>query len=115
MVLEKESEISRLGTVETEKDLRIEMQQRDFQNQLIPEQAACQQVSGTLAGLQQELEAIRSKQNTQNPMDVSSTTDTVYELYRVKQQAKQEKCSIEERLQNQKPHMNKPYKIKIAK
>ena len=68
-----------------EKDLRFEAQQRDFKNQLIAEQAACQQVSGTLEGLQQELEAIRSKQNTQNPMDVSSSTDTASELNHIKQ------------------------------
>ena len=81
-----------------EKDLRFEAQQRDFQNQLITEQAAHQQVSSTLEGLQQELEVIKSEQNTQNPMDVSSSTDTVSKLNRVKQQAKQEKRSIKERL-----------------
>ena len=52
MVLEKELEISRLQTVEMEKELRMEAQQRDFQNQLIFEQAAHQQVSGTLEELQ---------------------------------------------------------------
>ena len=81
-----------------EKDLRIEVQQRDFQNQLIAKQAAHQQVNSTLEGLWQELEAIRSKQNTQNPMDASSSTDTASELNCVKQQAKQEKRSIKERL-----------------
>ena len=51
IVSEKESEISRLQIAETEKDLRIKAQQRDFQNQLIAEQTACQQVSSTLEGL----------------------------------------------------------------
>ena len=55
----KKLEISRLQTAEMEKDLRIEAQQRDFQDQLIAKQAACQQVSGTLEGLQQELEVIK--------------------------------------------------------
>ena len=95
-------EISRLQTAEIEKDRRIEAQQRDFQDQLIAKQAACQQVSGTLEGLQQELEVIRSEQNTQNPMDVSSSTDTASELNHIKQQAKQEKHSIEEKLANTK-------------
>ena len=48
MVTDKEAEISRLRTEEMQKDLRIEAQQRDFQNQLIAEQTARQQVSGTL-------------------------------------------------------------------
>ena len=51
MVTDKEAEISRLRTEEMQKDLRIEAQQRDFQNQLIAEQTACQQVSGTLEQL----------------------------------------------------------------
>ena len=81
-----------------QKDLRIEAQQRDFQSQLIAEQTARQQVSGTLEQLQQELEAIKSDQHNQNPMDISSNTDTVSELNHVKQQAEQEKCSNEEKL-----------------
>ena len=98
MVTDKEAEISRLRTEEMQKDLRIEAQQRDFQNQLIAEQTACQQVSGTLEQLRQELEAIKSDQHNQNPMDISSNTDTVSELNHVKQQAEQEKCSNEEKL-----------------
>ena len=98
MVTDKEAEISRLRTEEMQKDLRIEVQQRDFQNQLITEQTACQQVSGTLEQLRQELEAIKSDQHNQNPMDISSNTDTVSELNRVKQQAEQEKRSNEEKL-----------------
>ena len=76
-----------------QKDLRIEAQQRDFQNQLIAKHIARQQVSGTLKLLQQELEASKSNQHNQNPMDISSSTDTVSELDHVKQQAEQEKCS----------------------
>ena len=80
------------------KDLRIEAQQRDFQNQLIAEQTAHQQISGILELLWQELEAIKSDQHNQNPMDISSSTDAVSELNRVKQQAEQEKRSNEENL-----------------
>ena len=98
MVMDKEAEISRLQTEKMQKDLRIEVQQRDFQNQLITEQTACEQVSGTLELLRQELEAIKSDQHTQNPMDISSSTDTVSKLNRVKQQAKQERCSNKENL-----------------
>ena len=38
MDTDKEAEISRLRTEEMQKDQRIEVQQRDFQNQLIAEQ-----------------------------------------------------------------------------
>ena len=75
IVTKKDSEISHLRIKETQKDLRIEAQQQDFQGQLIAEQTACQQVSSTLQGLQQELEALRAEQNGHNPMDVSSSTD----------------------------------------
>ena len=98
MVTDKEAEISRLRTEEMQKDLRIEAQQRDFQNQLIAEQTARQQVSGTLELLRQELETLKSDQHNQNPMDISSSTDTVSELNRVKQQAEQEKHANEEKL-----------------
>ena len=99
-----------------QKDLRIEAQQRDFQNQLITEQTEHQQVSGTLEQLRQELEAIKSDQHNQNPMDISSSTDTVSELNRVKQQAEQEKCSNEEKLaklkaEHEKALQNKDHKI----
>ena len=92
------TEISRLQTEEMQKDLRIEAQQRDFQNQLIAEQTAHQQVDNTLEQLRQELEAIKSDQHNQNPMDISSSMDTVSELNRIKQQAEQEKRSNEEKL-----------------
>ena len=98
MITDKEAEISRLRTEETQKDLRIEVQQRDFQSQLIAEQTAHQQVSSTLEQLRQELEAIKSDQHNQNPMDISSNTDTVSELNRIKQEAEQEKRSNEEKL-----------------
>ena len=98
MVTDKESEISRLRNAEMEKDLRIQAQQRDFQDQLIAKQAACEQVRGTLEVLQQEIEAIKSNQNTQNPMDISSTTDTVNELNLTKQKAAEEKRLFKEKL-----------------
>ena len=98
MVTDKEAEISRLRTEEMQKDLRIEVQQRDFQNQLIAEQTAHQQVGNTLEQLGQELKAIKSDQHNQNPMDISSSTDTVSELNRIKQQAEQEKHANEEKL-----------------
>ena len=98
MVTDKEAEISRLQTEEMQKDLWIEAQQRDFQNQLIAEQTARQQVSSTLELLGQELETLKLNQHNQNPMDISSSTDTVSKLNRVKQQAEQEKRANEEKL-----------------
>ena len=99
-----------------QKDLRIEAQQRDFQNQLIAEQTARQQVSGTLELLRQELEMIKSDQHNQNPMDISSSTDTMSELNCVKQQAKQEKRSNDEKLaklkaEHEQALQNKNHKI----
>ena len=90
MVTDKELEISQLRNAVMEKDLRIQAQQRHFQDQLIAKQAAHEQVSGTLEVLQQELEAIKSNQTTQNPMDISSTTDTVNKLNLTKQKAAKE-------------------------
>ena len=98
MVTDKDAEISRLRTEEMQKDLRIEAQQRDFQNQLIAEQTAHQQVNGTLEQLQQELEAIRADQQNQNQMVISSSTDTASELNHVRQQAEQERRLNEEKL-----------------
>ena len=51
IVTEKDSEISHLRIKETQKDLRIEAQHRDFQAQLVTEQTEHQQVSSTLKGL----------------------------------------------------------------
>ena len=93
MVMDKESEITRLRNAGMEKDLRIQAQQRDFQDQLI-----AKQVRGTLEVLWQELEANKSNQNTQNPMDINSTTDTVNELNLAKKKAAEEKCLFEEKL-----------------
>lgn len=95
-----------------EKDLKIQAQQRDFQDQLISKQAACEQVSGTLEILQQELEAIKSNQNTQNPMDISSTTDTVNELNLAKQKATEEKRLPKEKLAKVKSDYDQSLKDK---
>ena len=70
-VTEKDSEISHLRIEETQKDLRLQAQHRDFQAQLSAEQAACEQVTNTLEGLRQELKALKESQNGPNPMDVS--------------------------------------------
>ena len=48
IITEKDSEISPLQIEETQKDLRIQAQQCDFQDQLVTEQTAHQQVSSTL-------------------------------------------------------------------
>ena len=114
MVMDKELEISQLRNVEMEKDLRIQAQQRDFQDQLIAEQAAREQVSGTLEVLRQELEAIKSNQNTQNPMDISSTMDTVNELNLAKQKAADEKCLFKEKLAKVKSGYDQSLKDKSA-
>ena len=74
--------------LETEKDLRIEAQERDIQNQLIAKQTARQEVSSTLEELQRELEAIRGNQNNQNSMDISSSTDAMAELNCIKRKLK---------------------------
>ena len=95
-----------------EKDLRIQAQQRDFQDQLIAEQAARKQVKGTLEVLRQELEAIKSNQNTQNPMDISSTTDTVNKLNLARQKAAEEKCLFKEKLAKVKSDYDQSLKDK---
>ena len=112
VVTEKESEISRLRVLETEKDLRIKAQQRDFQSQLIAEQAARQGVSSTLEELCRELETIKAEQNGQNPMDISSITDTVTELNHAKQKAEEEKRLFEERLAKAKVEYDQVLKDK---
>ena len=60
VVTEKESEISRLRSLETEKDLRLEAQQRDFHDQLNAEQNTRQEITNTLQELCNELEQIRA-------------------------------------------------------
>ena len=97
-VNEKDSEISRLRLLETEKDLRMEAQQRDFQHQLTSEQNAQQEISNMLQELCRELETIGANQNNQNPMEVSLSTDATAELDHIKQKAEEEKCLAEERL-----------------
>ena len=59
-------QLEMVWTLETEKDLRIKAQQRDFQDELIAEQVAQQGVSSTLEELQRELETMKAKQNDQN-------------------------------------------------
>ena len=82
IVKEKDSEISHLRIEETQKDLRIQAQQRDFEVHLVTKQNTREQVTNTLKGLHQELEALKEMQSGPNPMDVSSTTDTDNELLR---------------------------------
>ena len=50
-IVKKDSEISCLRIEETQKDLRLQAQHRDFQAQLSAEQAAHEQVTSTLEGL----------------------------------------------------------------
>ena len=56
-----------------EKDLRLQVQHRDFQTQLSAEQLAREQVTNTLKVMCQELEALKEAQNGHNPIDVSLT------------------------------------------
>ena len=85
---------------------------KDFQSQLIAEQTARQGISSTLEELRRELETIKAKQNNQNPMDISSTTDTVTELNCAKQKAEEEKCLFEERLTKAKAEYDQSLKDK---
>ena len=78
-VIDKDAEISRLRNDKIEKDLRLQAPHRDFQAQLSAEQIACEQVSNTLEGFQQELEALKEAQNSPNPMEIS-LIDTNNEL-----------------------------------
>ena len=98
IVTEKDTELSRLRIEDTQKDLRLEAQQRDFLAQLTAEQTARQQVSNTLEELQRELEEIRAQQNGHNPMDVSSTTDLNNELNREREKAEEETRLLAEKL-----------------
>ena len=102
MVTKKEMEISRLRIAETEKDLRLEAQQCNLQNQPFVEQTAREQVSSTLEGLQQELEVIKREQANHKPMDISSSTDETSESNHAKQKAEEEKCLAEECLAKSK-------------
>ena len=111
-VNEKDSEISRLQFLEMETDLRIEVQQRDFQHQLTSEQNAWQEISNTLQELCRELETISANQNNQNPMEVSLSTEAVTELDHIKQKAEEEKHSAEERLAKAKANHKQVLKDK---
>ena len=107
--------ISCLRIEETQKDLRLQAQHRDFQAQLSAEQAACEQVTNTLKGLRQELEALKESQNGQNPMDVS-LTDNNNELNWEHQKVEEEKCILSEtltktKLEYEQALANKNYKI----
>ena len=94
-VVGKDSGISCLRIEETQKDLRLQAQHRDFQAQLSAEQAAREQVTNTLEGLRQEMEALKESQNSQNPMDVSLTTNND-ELNRECQKVEEEKHVLSE-------------------
>ena len=96
-VTEKDLEISHLRIEETQKDLKLQAQHRDFQAQLSAEQAACEQVTNTLEGLWQELEVLKESQNGPNPMDIS-LTDNSDELNRERQKVEEEKCVLSEPL-----------------
>ena len=96
-VTEKDLEISRLRIEETQKDLRLQAQHRHFQAQLSAEQAVREQVTNTLKGLRQELEALKESQNGPNPMDVS-LTDNNDELNRERQKVEEEKRALSETL-----------------
>ena len=108
-------EISHLRIKETQKDLRIEVQQRDFQYQLVTEQTVHQQVSSTLEVLQQELEAIRAEQNGHNPMNVSSATDANNELNHKREKAEEEKHLLAEKLAKTKAKYEQALKDKNCK
>ena len=99
-VMEKDVEISRLHNEETEKDLRLQAQHRDFQTQLSAEQLAREQVTNTLEVMHQELEALKEAQNSHNPMDVSLTDNT--DLNRECKKAEQEKHKLAEALEKTK-------------
>ena len=105
-------EISRLPPADTEKDLRLTAQQRDFQNQLFEEQTACEKISDTLEGLRHELEVLKREQADHKPMDVSSSTDETLELNRAKQKAEEEKCLAEECLAKSKAEYEQALKNK---
>ena len=99
-VMEKDAEISRLRNKETEKDLRLQAQHRDFQAQLSAEQTACEQVTNPLGLMCQELEALKEAQSSPNPMDVSLTDNA--DLNRECDKAEQEKCKLAEELERTK-------------
>ena len=100
-VTDKDAEISRLQNEEIEKDLRLQAQNRDFQTQLVAERNAHEQVTNTLEGLRQELEALKEAQNGPNPMDVS-LTDNNNALVCERNKAEEEKCRLADALEKAK-------------
>ena len=99
-VTEKDAKISRLRNEETEKDLRLQAQHRDFQAQLSAEQNAREQVTNTLELMHQELEALKEAQSGPNPMDFSVTDNK--DLNRECDRAEQEKRKLAEELEKTK-------------
>ena len=83
-----------------EKELRLQVQHRNFQAQLSAEQMAREQVTNTLELMRQELEALKEAQNGPNPMDLS-VTDNV-DLNRGRDRAEQEKRKLAEELERTK-------------
>ena len=92
-VVDKDAEISCLQNKEIEKDLRFQAQNWDFHTQQVAEQTACKQVTNTLEGLHQELEALKEAQHGPNPMEVS-LTDTNNELACERDKAKEESANL---------------------
>ena len=92
-VTEKDTEISRLGNEEMEKELRL-------QAQLSAERTAREQVTKTLELMCQELEALKEAQNGPNPMDFSVTDNA--DLTRERDKAEQEKRKLAEELERTK-------------
>ena len=96
----KDAEISRLRNEETEKELRLQAQHRDFQAQLSAEQTAREQVTNTLEIMRQELEVLKEAQNGPNPMDLSVTDNA--DLNRERNRVEQEKRKLAEELERTK-------------
>ena len=99
-VIEKDAEISRLRIEETEKELRLQAQQRDFQAHLTAEQTAREQVSNTLETLRQELENLKA-QSGHNPMEVS-LSEINTDINQEHGKAEEEKRKLEEALEKAK-------------
>ena len=100
VVIEKDVEISRLRIKETEKELRLQAQHRDFQAQLAAEQTAREQVSNTLEALSQELENLKA-QSGHNPMEVSLSENNI-DINQEHEKAEEEKRKLQEALEKAK-------------
>ena len=99
-VTEKDAKIRRLRNEETEKDLRLQAQHRDFQAQLSAEQMAREQVTNNLELMHQELEALKEAQSGPNPVDVSLTDNA--DLNHKRDKVEQEKRKLAEELEKTK-------------